>query len=82
MFLDRQDVTKPAGDIRDNANIAPRTLTDAVVTIPANTSVMPNARTIGHAVGDGMASVFGASSCLFTGSSKLMSQSFSQRPMI
>ena len=28
-------------------------LTDAVVSIPANTNVMPKAKTIGHALGDG-----------------------------
>src|SRR5689334_13319850 len=51
------------------ANIAPRILTDTVVSIPANTRVMPNARTIGQAVGDGMVTAFGASSWLFVGSS-------------
>jgi hypothetical protein len=35
------------------ASIAPSTLTDAVVSKPAKTKVMPNARTIGHAVGAG-----------------------------
>ena len=36
------------------ATIAPRTLTAALVTIPANSSVIPNASTIGHAVGAGI----------------------------
>jgi hypothetical protein len=57
------------------ANIAPRMLTDAVVSIPANTKVMPNARTIGHAVGAGISTVSDASSGIFTGSSKLIFQS-------
>ena len=35
------------------ARIEPRIVTPAVVTIPANTSEMPNAKTIGHAVGEG-----------------------------
>jgi hypothetical protein len=33
--------------------IAPRMLTDALVTNPAKTNVKPKARTIGHAVGAG-----------------------------
>jgi hypothetical protein len=54
------------------ANIEPRMVTAAVVTIPANTSVMPNARTIGHAVGAGSSTVPNASPCLFGGSSELI----------
>ena len=40
------------------ANIAPRTLTDAVVSKPAKTKVMPKARTIGQAVGAGSSNGF------------------------
>jgi len=35
------------------ANIAPRMLSHALVTIPAKSSATPNARTIGQAVGAG-----------------------------
>jgi hypothetical protein len=35
------------------ANIAPRTLTETLVTKPAKSNVTPKARTIGHAVGAG-----------------------------
>lgn len=51
------------------AKIAPKMLTAAVVTIPANTNATPRAKTIGHAVGDGSSTVFGPSSCVFIGTS-------------
>jgi len=53
------------------ANIEPRIVTPAVVTIPANTSVMPKAKTIGHAVGEGSSTEPDASPCIFAGSSEL-----------
>src|SRR6185369_14857605 len=43
---------------------APRTLTDALVTSPAKSSVVPNASTIGHAVGAGSSMVFGVGDSL------------------
>src|SRR6266478_5846008 len=44
----RNQPTAPA-----TTNIAPRMLTETAVTNPANTSVIPNASTIGHAVAAG-----------------------------
>jgi hypothetical protein len=53
------------------AKIAPKMLTEAVVSIPANTSVMPKAKTIGQAVGAGSSTVFD-SLLVFVGISKLI----------
>ena len=53
-------------------NIAPTMLTAEVVSIPANTSVMPKARTIGHAVGEGISMPSKASCCVFIGTSTLI----------
>src|SRR5205814_9503504 len=39
-------------------SVAPRPLTGALVTGPANSSVVPDASTMGHAVGAGIARVF------------------------
>src|SRR5208283_1409785 len=41
------------------ANTAPRMLTGAAVTIPAHTSINPNATTMGHAVGAGTSILLG-----------------------
>src|SRR6266853_447311 len=49
----RNQPTQPA-----IARIAPRRLTAILVTSPANSSVKPKARTIGHAVGAGSSTVF------------------------
>jgi hypothetical protein len=54
------------------ANIEPRMVTAAVVTIPAKTSVMPKAKTIGHAVCEGSSTLFDASPCSFAGNSELI----------
>src|SRR5260370_1121684 len=47
----RTSRNQPAAPAR--ANTAPKILTEAAVTNPANTSVNPNASTIGHAVAAG-----------------------------
>ena len=49
----RNQPTQPA-----SVKIAPRMLTEALVTNPAKTNVRPKARTIGHAVGAGSSIVF------------------------
>jgi hypothetical protein len=54
------------------AKIAPKMLTTAVVSIPANSNVIPKAKTIGHAVGAGSSTVVDASSFVFGGISKLI----------
>jgi hypothetical protein len=55
------------------AKIAPRMLTEAVVSIPAKTKVMPKARAIGHVVGAGIFMLNGGSSrSVLTGTSVLI----------
>jgi hypothetical protein len=61
------------------AKIAPKMLTDAVVSIPANANVTPKAKTIGHAVGDGSSTAFDPSSCVFIGDSTLLSSTLNAR---
>src|SRR5712692_10231875 len=56
----RNHRTQPA-----NARAAPRTLTDVLVTSPANSSMTPNAKIKGHAVGAGTSISRGARGLLF-----------------
>src|SRR5229473_5252549 len=54
------------------ATTAPSTLTASLVTNPANSSVIPKARTIGHGVDAGTSTVFGVPSPLWFPNSKGM----------
>src|ERR1700693_2529184 len=66
-----------------SAKIAPRMLTEALVTNPANTNVKPNARTIGHAVGAGISTVRGdcpVRACISSDSEAIL-KSFLYRPI-
>jgi hypothetical protein len=60
--------------------IAPRILTDALVTNPAKINVKPKARTIGHAVGAGSAIESGRCTGIPSVSDAIF-QSFLHRPI-
>src|ERR1700688_1203115 len=62
----RNHPTQPA-----KAKIAPRMLTDALVTNPAKTNVRPNAKMMGHAVGAGSSIVSCTALPIFGDSSSL-----------
>jgi len=70
----RQDVAKPANESA-GGQYRTKKAHDHMVSIPAKTSVMPGAKTIGHAVGEGSSTESAAFSRILTGCSDLIFRS-------